>query len=348
MQFEADYYDGISPLAKRVLVYIVDDHFILTFSITNVEHTLTKQSLDFLISDCHVQARLGSGKRLIDLPSGSHLETDFKDLESFLPANLNNKFWQFMHYAETHKSVILIAAASIALASFLMLTYGVPEIVKYAALAMPPAMEKDLGKQTLDTLDKEKLGYFEATRVPTTKQNEIKLALATMCSKTGTCPAYELNFRRSERIGPNAFALPGGYMVITDKLIDLAKNDNEIVAVLAHELGHVNGRHALRQTLQGTVSGLIIIAITGDVSSIASGLPALMMNMSYSRELETEADNYSLQSLKAACIPTKYFASLLLRLEKSVGGESPPEFISSHPDTKSRVIPFLKDHSTCT
>jgi Zn-dependent protease with chaperone function len=73
--------------------------------------------------------------------------------------------------------------------------------------------------------------------------------------------------------------LPGGYLVITDELIDLAKNNDEIVAVIAHELGHVKGRHALRQTLQGTVSGLIIIAITGDVSSIASGLPALMMNM---------------------------------------------------------------------
>lgn len=107
-----------------------------------------------------------------------------------------------------------------------------------------------------------------------------------MCAKTNNCPAYQLNFRKNPVIGANAFALPGGYMLITDELIDLANNNDEIVAVLAHELGHVKGRHALRQTLQGTVSGFIIIAITGDVSSIASGLPALMMNISYSRELE--------------------------------------------------------------
>jgi predicted Zn-dependent protease len=72
-----------------------------------------------------------------------------------------------------------------------------------------------------------------------------------------------------------------------------------------------------------------------------------MMNMSYTRELETEADNYSLRSLEAACIPTKSFATLLLRLEKSLGGTSVPEMISSHPDTKARIIPFLKNHSTC-
>jgi len=110
----------------------------------------------------------------------------------------------------------------------------------------------------------------------------------------------------------------------------------------------VKGRHALRQTLQGAVSGLIIIAITGDVSSIASGLPALMLNMRYTRDLEAEADIYSLQSLKTACIPTKSFATLLLRLEKShSGGVSVPEMISSHPDTRARIIPFLKDHSRC-
>lgn len=348
MQFEAEYYDGISPRAKRVLVDIVDNHFLFTIVVNNVDETISNQPIKVLINDCHVQARLGGGKRLIDLPDGSRLETDFKDLERCLPASPENRFWQGVHYAETHKFVILLALVGIALASTALLKYGVPVVAKYAALAAPASMEKDLGRQTLDSLDSKKLGYFEVSKIPVAKQNNITAALAAMCAKTNDCPAYQLNFRKSPVIGANAFALPGGYLVITDELIDLAKNNDEIVAVLAHELGHVKGRHALRQTLQGTVSGLIIIAITGDVSSIASGLPALMMNMSYSRELETEADNYSLQSLKAACIPTKSFAMLLMRLEKSHGGGSMPEMISSHPDTKARVVPFLKDHSHCT
>jgi Zn-dependent protease with chaperone function len=338
MQFEADYYDGISPRAKRVLVSIQDGHFL--FTVANAE-------LQYLISTCKVQAKLGSGKRLIDLPDDSRLETDFKDLERCLPAKPENTFWQFVHYAETHRSAIALALAGILMASLLLLQYGVPAMAKYAAMATPANMEKDLGKQTLDALDNEKLGYFKATGVPIAKQSDIKSALATMCAKTGNCPAYQLNFRKSPAIGANAFALPGGYLVITDELIALAKNNDEIIAVLAHELGHVKNRHALRQTLQGTVSGLIIIAITGDVSSLASGLPALMLNMSYTREFETEADNYSLQSLKTACIPTKSFATLLLRLETSHGGASVPEMISSHPDTKVRIIPFLKEHSHC-
>ena len=339
LQFEAYYYDGISPVAKQVLVTIQDAHF--SFSIGDADNLL------YAIADCHIQAKLGSGKRLIDLPDVSRLETDFQDLETYLPKQVRNVFWLAMHYAETHKSVIFISLVGIVLASLLTLIYGVPVLAKYAAMATPPSIEKDLGKQTLDTLDYKKLGYFEASKVPLPRQQAIESALRNMCRKTGNCADFSLNFRKSDAIGANAFALPGGFVVITDGLVELAKDDDEIIAVLAHELGHVKGRHAFRQTLQGTISGLVIIAITGDVSSIASGLPAFMLNMSYTRDLEAEADNYALQSLNTACIPTKSFATILLRLEKSMGAGSPPEMISSHPNTKARILPFLQDHSHC-
>ncbi len=342
MQFEANYYDGISPRAKRVLVTIQDAHFLLSSMPT--DETLTSHECHYLINDCIVQAKLGSGKRLIDLPDDSRLETDFQDLERYLPAKSANLFWQVVHYTENHKLAIVIALLSIVGASALLLKYGVPVMAKYAVIATPVSVEQYLGKQTLDTLDHEKVGYFETTKLPVARQKAIQTALATLCEKTGNCPAYQLNFRKSPVIGANAFALSGGYVVITDELVSLANNDDEIIAVLAHELGHVKGRHALRQTLQGTISGLIIVSITGDANSLAASLPTLALNMRYSRDLETEADNYALQALKTACIPTKSFASILLKLEKSVGNTSMsiPEIVSSHPDTEARVMPFLK------
>ena len=361
MQFEADYYDGISPRAKRVLVTIADDRFVghLIFS-DSTGNILSKgtvdsevfQTFDHAIRDCHIQTKLGQGKRLIDLPYASHLETDFNDLEQYLPAKSRNTIGKLIHYAETHLLIILLALAGTVVASIAMLKYGVPVAAKYAAMATPPSLEKDLGKQTLDVLDHEKLGYFTASQLPQDKQTGIQNALTVMCKKTQTCPEYQLNFRKSKTIGANALALPGGYVVITDELIALAdtsQNYDEITAVLAHELGHVKERHALRQTLQGTVAGLIILSITGDVSSIAAGLPALMVNMSYTRELETEADQYALKSLSAACIPTKSFSTILTKLAKSHGGGmAMPEIISSHPDSKARVIPFDTDQGCCT
>ena len=348
MQFEADYFDGISPRNQRVLVTIDATYFTFIVSATDSDGIITRKNLQFLIDDCTIQAKLGSVKRLIDLPDDSRLETDFQHLELHLPKKAGNTFWRAIHYAETHKSVIAIAFIGIVLASLFLLRYGIPVIAKYAAIATPPSIESDLGKQTLDALDHEKLGYFTASELPLARQKELQNALAAMCRKTDNCPSYQLTFRKSPTIGANAFALPGGYVVMTDELVALAKNDDEIIAVLAHELGHVKERHAFRQTLQGTISGLIVIAITGDVSSIASGLPAAMLNLSYSRELESDADQYALQALKTACIPSKSFATLLLRLEKSHGGTYMPEMVSSHPDTKARILPFLTSRSRCT
>lgn len=347
MQFEAYYFDGISARAKRVLVSVDDSYFRFTVT-TDTDDVAAHQPHDYLIADCHVQAKLGSGKRLIDLPDNSRLETDFQHLEQHLPQKASSTFWRAVHFAEGHQLVILVAFIGIVMASLALLKYGVPFTAKYVAMATPIEIEHDLGKQTLDALDHEKLGYFSASELPSAKQKSIKLALANLCTKTANCPSYQLNFRKSPQIGANAFALPGGYIVMTDELVTLAKNNDEITAVLVHELGHVKGRHALRQTLQGTISGLIVIAITGDISSIAAGLPTLMLNMNYSRELELDADHYALQSLKTACVPSKSFATILLRLEKSHGGVSAPEMISSHPDTKERVIPFLKSQQQCT
>ena len=359
MQFEAAYYNGISPRAKRVLVKVENERYLgvvideaASADIQiDAENGTTVYLFDFAICDCNIQSKLGSGKRLIDLPEGAHLETDFDNLEYYLPVTTTgiHRLARLRHYAETHLFVVILALAGTLVASFAMLKYGVPVAAKYAAMATPANLEKNLGKQTLDVLDHEKFGYFQATKLNQEKQNRILNALTVLCKKTQTCPAYQLNFRSSKSLGANAYAMPGGYMVVTDELVALADNDDEITAVLAHELGHVKLRHALRQTLQGTISGLLIVAITGDVSSISAGLPTLMVNMSYTRELETEADLYALQSLQAACIPAKSFSTLLSKLVSSHGeGLTLPEMISSHPDTKSRMIPFEKDQRSCS
>lgn len=354
MQFDADYYDGISPRGKRVQVKVEGEYFLFSVITTLPNASVKQENLRVRINDCDVQARLGGGKRLIDLPDDSRLETDYKDLESCLPEKPASRFWKMMHYAETNLTIVIASFVGIVLFSIMLLIYGVPLGAKYAALAIPPSVEKDLGKKTMETLDNDQYGYFEPSELPISRQNDIKAALANLCKKTANCPDYALNFRKSPVIGPNAFALPGGEMVITDELIALSQNNDELVAVLAHELGHVKGRHAMRQILQGTISGLIIVSVTGDVSSVASGIPTFMMTMSYTRELETEADNYSLASLKTACIAPKAFASMLMRLQASVGGSDDkkdktniPEMLSSHPDTKARVIPFLKAEQRC-
>jgi len=349
MQFEADYFDGISPRAQRVLITIRDAAFFhLTTERQQADGRVVSTVKNYPIHDCYIQAKLGSGRRLIDCPDGSRIETSFQALEDYLPKQPRNTFWQLVHYAESHWGLIAIALFGIVLCGVYFLTYGVPTMAHYVAKVTPVALEADLGKETLATLDHEKWGYFGATALPKATQDRLQARLANLCAKVHDCPAYTLHFRTSPVIGANAFALPGGQIVIADELVEMAKSDDEIIAVLAHELGHVQGRHALRQTLQGTISGIIIIAITGDVSSIAAGLPAAMVNMQYTRELETEADQFALAALQQACLPTKAFATMLLRLTQQAGVDAVPQFLASHPATKARIAPFFKGQPACT
>ena len=71
-------------------------------------------------------------------------------------------------------------------------------------------------------------------------------------------------------LGPNAFALPAGTIVITDELVQLARHDDELRAVFAHEIGHITGRHAMRMLLQNSATALLAVGLLGDVSAVSS------------------------------------------------------------------------------
>lgn len=368
MAFQADYFNGLSARAKPVLVQIVAGE------IPHIAFDADNQSFTFALSEIDVQAKLGRAKRMIDLPDGGRLEArDISQLEAAMPSKTST-FWAALHYLENHLGWVLVSLMATVFAGWLFLQFGVPKLAEYVAKATPPEMEVKIGEQALASLDS-RFGYFSPSKTTSARKASIATALKQLCAVVKDCPQYRLEFRQGGMIGANAFALPGGIMVVTDEIVTLSKNDNEIVAVLAHELGHVKQRHAFRQSLQGVLSGLILAAITGDVSSVASGLPAVLMQMRYSREHETEADHYALSAMQKACIPPKAFADILQRLQdqmlndgdlaaaknnavkkdKSTKAEpthenagAMPEMLSSHPDTQARIKPFLDAKLNCT
>jgi Zn-dependent protease with chaperone function len=370
MKFQADYYDGLSASAKPVLVRVTE-------YTKNISFEVSDESLVFNFADLEVQAKLGATKRVIDLPNGGRLEaSDITELELAMPSK-QNAFWRGLHYLENHLGWIFVAMLMTVFAGWLFLQFGVPTLAEYVAKATPPEMETQLGEQALEGLDSQ-FGYFTKSKLDAKNKASISVALAKLCVAMKDCPKYRLEFRAGGMIGANAFALPGGIMVVTDELVKLAKNDTEITAVLAHELGHVKRRHAFRQSIQGVLSGLVLAAITGDVSAVASGLPAALMQMRYSRLHELEADDFALKALQRACLPPRAFADILIRLETQMHekqGQNKPsnkkqtkqveikkdtnlerqsshkdvvsEMLATHPDTHARVKPFLKAKQNC-
>jgi Zn-dependent protease with chaperone function len=359
LSFQADYFDGLKARQKPVLVRVAGHG-------KNIAFDVNGETLTFNFVDLHVQSKLGSAKRLIDLPNGGRLEArDIGVLEAAMPSK-KSAFWRGLHYLENHLGWVLVALIATVFAGWLFLQFGVPKLAEYVAKVTPPAMEEKLGEQALQGLDS-KFGYFSPSKAYPARKASIVAVLNQLCATLKDCPKYRLEFRAGGMIGANAFALPGGIMVVTDEMIALSKNDTEIIAVLAHELGHVKQRHAFRQSLQGVLSGLILAAVTGDVSSLGSGLPAVLMQMRYSREHELEADGFALNALQKACLPPKAFADILQRLQNQAFGddekETPDktakttlprqdedfvsEMLATHPDTQARIKPFLAAKQNC-
>lgn len=159
-----------------------------------------------------------------------------------------------------------------------------------------------------------------------------------------------IRFRKGGRIGPNAFALPGGTVVFTDEIVTLAEHDDELLAVLAHEVGHVANRHGMRRVVQDSLLAFALMAVTGDVSGTSElfyGLPVMLTELAYSREFEKEADRHALAYLRSHEIPTVHFARILRRMEKKEGGKGSKGgwwgYLSTHPMTEERLEEFEKE-----
>ncbi len=139
----------------------------------------------------------------------------------------------------------------------------------------------------------------------------------------------------------NAFALPGGFIVLTSELIKRSQRAEEVAGVLAHELTHVLERHSTERLLRQAGIGITVAVVLGDTSSIArlvevaSGLEGL----SFSREQEKRADDGAVKILISAGISPSHFISFfeILKNDAGLSSDSIPEMLSTHPLTDKRI-----------
>lgn len=140
----------------------------------------------------------------------------------------------------------------------------------------------------------------------------------------------------------NAFALPGGNIIVYDKILARMKSYEELAALLSHEFTHVNERHTTRSIFRKMASSLFISIIFGDVGTLGNVIVSNadeLKGLSYSRSLEKDADRNGLKILSDRKIDCNGFVHLFQLLEdeiKKEGGQ-PSEWISSHPDLEKRI-----------
>jgi Zn-dependent protease with chaperone function len=304
--------------------------------------------LEFPIASILITSRGGGVQRSLRLPNGGLCEL-MGDADPYLMSDLKceGKIHRLLERWENSIPFALLALVLTLTVIVSFIRYGIPAIAKHVAVAVPAESEVVLGRESLSFLDRY---LMKPTVLPEEKQLEVKELFDDLKRKLPEASGYRIELRSAESIGANAFALPGGAIVVTDAMVQLAKGKNELEGVLAHEAAHEHSRHALRQVLQSTGTGLLIAALTGDITSITSlsaTLPTALIDAGYSRDFEYEADDAAVEYLKKSGINPKVYADTLARLQAehdkrsgekgTVRRWSPLELFSTHPETPDRI-----------
>ncbi|HSV34889.1 MAG TPA: M48 family metallopeptidase [Ramlibacter sp.] len=252
----------------------------------------------------------------------------------------------------------VLVLAVIALGGFYR--WGTPWAATQITRQVPLDWEAALSQRALHDLDQEML---KPSKLPAARQAQLRARFEALARQveprlqrySGYTPQLSLAFRSG--LGANAFALPGGAIVMTDGLVEAAAQqnlgDDALVGVLAHEIGHVIHRHTTRMVVEQAVLNVGLGLALGDVSTLVSMGGSLLTGLAYRRNHETEADCFAVALMRKAQLPTEPMADLLLGMEaahrpkaKEGGAETAPattdsalaSLLSSHPATAQRAL----------
>ena len=291
-----------------------------------------------VFSNLDISARVGSIPRRIEFADGSLFETPDNAAIDNLQLTNGRKRAGLIHGLERFHPRLLVFVVAVFMLSGLVYRFALPVLVEVAVAVTPPVVPRLMSVSTLETLDRTVLSE---TKLDEAKRRAISDGFARIALNSTRGPsAYRLTFREGGAIGPNAFALPDGTLIITDELVDLSAGDTEmLIGVLAHEIGHVELEHSLRQIYRAAGMAGLIMLIAGDVGDSVEDLLVQgggLLALSYSREAEAAADRHSVELMLKAGYDPIAIARFFEIIETKLGDTSDTNILSTHPGTPER------------
>jgi Zn-dependent protease with chaperone function len=314
------YFDGKTSRAHRVTLTVENDVAMLTGDIER----------HCPISQLRVSERARNSMRKVTFPDDAYMEIQDAAKFDALLVETGYRDSSVVRMQQSWRGILigLLATVAILILGYL---YALPLASNVIAKALPDSIDRSIGKGALTFLDQRMLS---PSALPAARRDAIIKRFQMLVPPRGDAPSYEIVFRKS-RIGPNAFALPSGQIVMTDELVNLINNDEDLMSILAHELGHLHERHMMRRIIQSSAVGAVVTVIFGDVSAIIANIPTIMLDMKYSRDAERDADDYAIAMMKANGISLSHMADGFEKLQSK--SDSVPPYLSTHPATAERI-----------
>ena len=211
-------------------------------------------------------------------------------------------------------------------------------MVRSLVARVPVEWEQELGDSAMAEL-KQKETFIEDAKL----QTNLVQAVAPLLRAVPT-NALGFKFYLLQSPHPNAFALPGGHVVVTTRLLELADRPEEVAGVVAHELAHVIRKHGLRKILSSAgpyILCRVFMRGNSGLMGVLAGSSQMLVYQSFSQEYELEADDVGWQLLVAARIDPRGLPDMLKKLkteqERMKFAPVVPQAFSSHPASEKRI-----------
>ena len=221
-------------------------------------------------------------------------------------------------------------------AAVLLLFFLKSALARAVASRLPPAWEQQFGDAAMDSMRKE-------MKIIENSKWEAQLDVIRSKLLPGlTNTLYPINIHVAEASELNAFALPGGHIVVFTGLLKSIERPEELAGVLAHEIAHITERHVLRKTIESLGLVLVLQSLFGDTSrllAVASQGSEFLLQQKFSRDFEREADDVGWRYLVTAKIDPKGMIDFFAKLEKEAqnAGSTQLGLLATHPPTRERI-----------
>ena len=192
-----------------------------------------------------------------------------------------------------------------------ILKWGIPYTAQQLAQLLPEQTLIEVGNQTEQKL----IEQTEPSKLSAEHQAHLKKLYE---QKIAVGKPAKIIFRQGgEIMRLNAAAIPNNTIIVTDELVKLSGADEEVLAVLAHEQGHLVQKHSMQKVISNLGAAGLFALVTGDLSDVVAASIAVLANAGYSQALELAADDYAMQHLHQQQISSIHLSNFLQRVENA-------------------------------
>lgn len=291
-----------------------------------------------LLHEVQVAPPLGRAPRKLTWPDGTVFETEDHDGVEALTGRTRGSLLH--HYEGFNTRLIGVVAACLA-AAWVLWRYGLDIMASVAIAFTPPAVIEQIDVGSMRTMD---FTMAEPSQLSEKQKKDVEQIYRQMVralpNDEQAAHSFDLLFRDMPGMGPNAFALPGGTMVITDAFVEQFSQRDVLAGVLGHEIGHVVEQHGLKRLYRSLSLYLLIAFLAGDTGPILEDVILegnLLLSLSFSREQETAADKFGLALAKEAGFDPGGLKVFFRTMGEKYGDREPAQWMSTHPNSAERV-----------